>query len=251
VAFEPSLACSIVDGIALWTDAAARARGVLVAFSDRRGGASAPPYASLNLAARVGDDPDAVAENRRRVAAAAGFDVESLALARQVHAADVMFVEAGDVGVVGVADGLVARAPGVTMGILTADCAPVLVAGRKGVAAVHAGWRGLVAGIVQKGVDAVGPVWGAWVGPSIRACCYEVDEDVTDAFAGRGLPVAADGRVDPADAAVAALRAAGVEFVATCDVCTGCDPRFYSYRIEGVTGRQGAFVALREIVDDS
>jgi YfiH family protein len=244
MAFAPALTRSVTDGVSVLTDEGALGRGVLVAFSDRMGGVSAHPYESLNLAARVGDAPEAVAENRRRVAAAARFQLASLALARQVHGTDLMEVEPGAAGVVGQADGLVARAPGVTVGILAADCAPVLLAGGGGVAAVHAGWRGLVAGIVGAGVQAVQPVWAAWIGPSIRACCYEVGAEVTEAFTARGLPVAAPGRVDPADAAAAALRDAGVGAVAESDVCTGCDGRYFSYRKEGVTGRQGAFVAL-------
>lgn len=219
-------------------------RGVVVAFSDRTGGVSSTPYDSLNLAASVGDQRGDVMRNRAIVARAAGFDVRSLALGRQVHGNDLMEVERGRSGIVGVADGLVAREPGPVLGILTADCAPVLVEGQTGVAVLHAGWRGLVAGIVDRGVDAVGGVAAAWVGPSIRSCCYEVGPEVIRAFERRGLPVADDNHVDPAQAALHALERAGATSVAVAEPCTYCDQRYFSYRRDGVTGRQGAFISI-------
>lgn len=226
----------------LLVDPDARSYGVLVAFSDRIGGVSRGAFASLNLSGRVDDDDDAVAENRRRVAAAAGFPPESLVLPRQVHGAHV--VELDVPRAAPECDGLVARTPDVTAGVLTADCAPVIVAGERGVAALHAGWRGLVAGVVEAGVERVGAPRAAWVGPAIRACCYEVGDEVVDAFRARGLPVARAHRVDPADAAAAALRRAGVARVAVADECTSCDARYFSHRREGIGGRQGAFAAI-------
>jgi YfiH family protein len=217
---------------------------VLIAFSERDGGVSAAPYDTLNLALRVGDDPADVTENRRRVAAAAGFEAASLALARQVHGADVLEVDPGSSGVVGTADVLLSRSPGHVVGILTADCAPVAIVGRGGVAIAHAGWRGLVAGVVENALAAVGPAWAAWVGPSIRSCCYEVGPEVVDAFTERGLPVAGPRRVDPGHAATVALSRSGVEHIAVTTHCTSCDEGYFSYRRDGVTGRQGAFVAL-------
>jgi YfiH family protein len=213
-------------------------------FTDRQGGASETPYATLNLAARVGDDVGAVETNRRKVADAAGFDLSTLALAKQVHGADSIEVQPGMVGVVGSADVLVTRVVGVVIGILTADCAPVIVAGPDAVAVAHAGWRGLVAGAVERAVKEVGVVERAWVGPAIRACCYEVGPEVVDAFEQAGLPVEGPDRVDPVLAAVAALRRAGVERVASVAECTSSDPRYFSYRRDGVTGRQGAFATI-------
>ncbi|CAN5615883.1 purine nucleoside phosphorylase YfiH [soil metagenome] len=224
-------------------DPVARATGVLVAFGDRHGGVSRAPYDTLNLAARGGDDPSCVRVNRRRAAHAAGFDARALALARQVHGAEVMEVGAGASGVLGEADGLVARTPGPVLAMLTADCAPVVVAGADGVALLHAGWRGLVAGVVGRGVARVGVPRAAWIGPAIRSCCYEVGREVMDAFERAGLPTLGD-RVDPADAARSALTRAGVERVAVADECTACSARYFSYRRDGVTGRQGAFAAL-------
>jgi polyphenol oxidase len=242
--FVPELETIEVDGVFVRVDTEARKRGLLIAFSDRRGGVSGPPYDHLNLALRVGDDAEPVATNRAIVARAAGFDPQRLALARQVHGAELIEVDADDAGVLGDADGLVARVPGPVLGILTADCAAVILAGRDGVAVVHAGWRGVVAGVVEAGLEAVGPVWGAWIGPSIHSCCYEVGADVTAAWAERGLPVPAPGRVDPGRAAAHILTARGVRAVCVSDECTHCTPGHFSHRRDGVTGRQGAFAAI-------
>src|SRR5688572_30464478 len=113
---------------------------VRVAFSDREGGVSDPPYHSLNLGLSVGDDEGCVWENRIRVGKAAGFDADDVALARQVHGADVVLVEGP--GLVGDADVLVTDRPGRPIGILTADCAPVIIEADDKVGAIHAGWRG-------------------------------------------------------------------------------------------------------------
>lgn len=225
-------------------DPAAHAAGLMVAFTDRDGGVSSAPYDSLNLAARVGDDANRVADNRALVAAAARFDVERLRLARQVHGADVLEVSEADPVVAGEADVLTTTQAGTVIGILTADCTPVIVAGPGRIAIAHAGWRGLVAGAVEAAVDAVGEAMAAWVGPSIHACCYEVGPEVIAAFRSAGLPVAAPDRVDPGRAATFALHRAGVESVASSTDCTSCDRRYFSYRRDGTTGRQGAFVSL-------
>ena len=227
-------------------DETARRAGVLVGFTDRGGGVSKAPYATLNLAARVGDDRAAVDQNRARAAAAVGFEVEALVLARQVHGADVLLAHAGDRGVIGEADVLVSRAPGQVIGILTADCVPVALSGDEVVALTHAGWRGLVGGAIEAAVAAVGDVRSAWVGPSIHSCCYEVGPEVVAAFVERGLPVAAPDRVDPGRAAVAVLRREGIEDIDAATDCTSCDTRYFSYRRDGVTGRQGAFIGLLE-----
>ncbi|MGH2819988.1 MAG: polyphenol oxidase family protein, partial [Actinomycetota bacterium] len=196
-------------GLRFLIDPGARTRGLLVAFSDRQGGAGDPPFDGLNLSVNVGD-PSHAALNREGVAAALGFDVASLVQLRQVHGAEVLEAPPGSAGVRGEGDGLVARAPGVVLGVLAADCVPVLLEGRGGIAALHAGWRGLVAGVLERGVEKIAPVTAAWIGPSIHACCYEVGSDVTEAFARAGLPVAGNRRVDPSDAAHTALMRAGV-----------------------------------------
>jgi purine-nucleoside/S-methyl-5'-thioadenosine phosphorylase / adenosine deaminase len=242
----PSLDRVTVDGVELLIDPAACERGWLVGFSSRRGGVSEPPFDTLNLAASGGDLPAAVSENRRRVGVALGLPPGHLALARQVHGTAVLEVAPGQSGVLGEADVLVVRDHGPVAGILTADCAPVVVVGQEGAAIAHAGWKGLLAGAIEAAVATVAPIVAAWVGPCIHACCYEVGPEVIAAFRGAGLPVAAPSRVDPAQASAFVLRRAGVDSVAVSDVCTFCNRDYFSYRRDGVTGRQGAFVALVE-----
>ena len=221
-------------GDVLWlSDEDARHAGLLVGFTARLGGVSEAPFDTLNLAIRVGDERADVVENRRRAADAVGFDPDRLTLAMQVHAADVIDAAPGDSGVLGEADGLFAAGPGPVLAILAADCAAVALWGTDGIAIVHAGWRGLVAGVVAKGVERVGSVHAAWVGPSIHACCYEVGPEVVDGFRESGLPVADESHVDPGRAACVALRRAGVERMTMSDVCTSCDERFFSYRRDG------------------
>jgi YfiH family protein len=245
MSFRPAVTALDADRIRLLTDVGASECGVSVFFTDRHGGVSTAPFDSLNLALRVGDDVSRVEENRRRVAGAGGFEVDRLSLARQVHGADVIEVRDGDAGVVGEADVLFTRSRTMTLGVLTADCTPVVLWGEGVVGLVHAGWRGLVAGAVETGVAILGKVNAAWVGPSIHSCCYEVGPEVIDSFTQRALPVADDAHVDPGRAAVVALRRTGVEAIFVSDTCTSCDQRYFSYRRDGVTGRQGAFVALR------
>ncbi|MBA3629438.1 MAG: laccase domain-containing protein [Actinobacteria bacterium] len=240
---SPSLEPVSFGALRVWTDPAALEAGVLVAFSERHGGVSEAPFHSLNLGARAGDSPEAVVENRRRVAEAVGFDASRLALTRQVHGVELMRATSGAGGILGEADGLVTDRKGVVLGILSADCAAVALLGAGGVALVHAGWRGLAGGIVERGVRAVEPVLAAWVGPAIGACCYEVGDEVVEAWNRRGLPVADSSHVDPRRAAVAELRTAGVTAVAALDECTACGGGFFSYRRDGVTGRHGAFIS--------
>jgi YfiH family protein len=240
----PSLTRRRVGSVEVLTDPAAAELGCLVAFTDRAGGASARPYDSLNMSGRVGDDAASVGANRKAIGEALSFDPNRLVLAHQVHGADVVEVSPCDAGVMGAGDVLVVRTPGPVAAILTADCAPVAVAGSDGIAIAHAGWRGLVGGAIQRAVEAVGEPVAAWVGPCIHACCYSVGTDVIEEFHGGGLPVEAADRVDPARAAETILRRAGVERVTVASECTSCDPRYFSYRRDGITGRQAGIVAL-------
>ena len=233
----------IVGGLRVLIDTAAERDGLVVAFSDRSGGISRAPYDSLNLGARVGDDFASVSENRRRLGAALGFAPGDLAVARQIHGADAIEVGAGPFPAsCGDADVLHTRSSGTALAILTADCTPVVVAGEMGVAIAHAGWRGLVAGAIERALEVVGPVSSAWVGPSIRSCCYEVGPEVIEAFSAAGLPVAGPDRVDPGEASVAVLERSGTGSIAFAGVCTHCDERYFSYRRDGVTGRQAGLV---------
>ncbi len=225
-----------------------------VAFSTRIGGVSEPPFDSLNLGLLTDDAPQAVRENRQRLAAALGFGPKQVAFARQVHGSrliehhpsefrgsfDTASVQKEPRNELPEADGHILREPGPAALVFTADCLPVAVAGPKGMAMLHAGWRGLAGGILAAGVDAV-EATSAAIGPGIGPCCYEVGEEVLDAFSGLGEGVA-DGRMlDLPEVARRLLAAAGVERVESAGLCTSCEAElFFSHRRdEGRTGRQG------------
>jgi polyphenol oxidase len=214
-----------------------------VAFSTRRGGVSEGSFASLNLGLLTDDLPANVAENRRRLCAAVGVDSERLAMNRQVHAAQVNRAEAGERGKPG--DGLWTDEPGVPMLKVTADCLPIVLArtnGSPGLALLHAGRLGLLEGIVEAGVAALGGRLAAVVGPGIGPCCYEIGDEIADEYRARFGAKALNGRnLDLWTLSERVLRDAGVESVERLDLCTACDPeQFFSHRRDaGVTGRQG------------
>jgi hypothetical protein len=215
-----------------------------VVFSTRVGGVSEEAFASLNLGMLTGDEPALVEENRSRLCAEVGVDPVRLALNRQVHRAGVRRARAGERGEPG--DALWTDKPGVPMLKLTADCVPIAIARTNGdgpaLALVHAGWRGLLAGVVANAVAAVGGRAAAVVGPGIGPCCYEVGEEVAAAFRDRfGASVLRGRHVDLPAAAERALRATGVESVEHVDLCTSCRADlFFSHRRDGGrTGRQG------------
>ncbi len=227
-----------------------------VAFTTRVGGVSDGPYASLNLGILTDDDPAKVVENRRRVAAEAGTDPERATMAWQQHGAEV--TKARPRGIVApgtvydACDGLWSDEPGQAMLLLSADCAPVAIArangSEPGLAVLHVGWRGLLAGIVEAGARALGegPL-AASVGPAIGPCCYEIGPDVAEPFREAfGADVVRDGKLDLWAAIERSLRAAGCESVERTDLCTACHPElFFSHRREqGITGRQGVIAYL-------
>jgi YfiH family protein len=219
------------------------AEGCQVAFTTRIGGVSEGPYASLNLGRKSGDDPERADENRRIACDAIGADVEKLALNFQVHSARVLRAAPALRGEH--ADGLWTDEPGLPILAMSADCLPIVLAriGKPGVAVLHAGWRGLLAGIAAAGTAALGgDGLVAAVGPAIGPCCYEVGEEVAAPFRERfGDDVVQESRLDLWTSAERALRAAGVERVDRFDRCTACEPEsFFSHRRDaGITGRQG------------
>jgi YfiH family protein len=229
--------------VPLLVDADAGSLGVRIAFSCRAGGVSSGPFESLNLSSMVGDDPLNVETNRGRLEAAGGFEAGSLALLRQVHGCSVLEARRGERGELGEGDALVTRGPGVTVGVLSADCVPVLLLGDRGAAAVHAGRKGLVAGVIEETAERLGAVTAAWIGPAIDSCCYEVGPEVVDAFLSRDLPVADSRHVSPPRAALAILEGLGVPRLERAEICTSCDESFFSYRRDGVTGRQAGVLA--------
>jgi polyphenol oxidase len=203
----------------------------------------------------VGRGPEASRRGERgAILSAVEPGAPPVAWARQVHSADVLPAVAGECGA---GDALWTGERGLALSIATADCVPVLLAGPEGLAAVHAGWRGLAAGILPEAVETVAGAlgaeparWSAWIGPAIGPCCYEVGEDVAAEVARASAPeVVVPGRaerphLDLAAAAHAQLRAAGVGAVARVAACTRCDQEtLWSYRREGKgAGRNLAFI---------
>ena len=228
-----------------------------VAFSTSAGGTSEGPFASLNLGILTEDDPARVVQNRSVLCDAVGADPDGATMAWQRHGANVTRADARGIVMPGTVydhcDGLWSDEPGRAMLLLTADCLPIALARehaeRPALAILHAGWRGLLAGIVANGVRALGRArLAAVIGPGIGPCCYEVGDEVAAPFREAfGDDVVRDDRLDLWTAAERALRAAGVERVDRTDICTSCHPdRFFSHRRDhGRTGRQGviAYVA--------
>ncbi len=251
-----------VDGVR-WLEA--ELDGARAAFLTRLGGVSEPPFDRLNLGVLTEDLLIAVIENRNRLAAALGFDPVQIPIGMQVHGADLAhhsgpqqpspFALPG--GPLPEVDGHVVSRSGLAPLVFTADCLPVALAGPGGVAMLHCGWRGLAAGIVAVGAEAVGATSAA-IGPGIGGCCYEVGEEVLAAFAGlgdgilgvngpegrAGADVSARRRLDLPAVARRLLAEAGVERVEFAGLCTACEPGlFFSHRRdEGRTGRQGGLV---------
>jgi YfiH family protein len=224
--------------------------GARAAFSTRVGGTSSGAFESLNLGLYTDDAPAAVRSNRSRLTGALGRDPDGVLFGFQVHAAGVISRErapkpnpftAG--GRPDEADGQVTRNPALTPLVQVADCLPIALAGGDGVAMIHCGWRGLAAGIVERGVEEVGATAAA-IGPGIGRCCYEVGDEVLAAFAGLGDGIA-DGRMlDLPEVARRLLATAAVDAVESAGVCTSCEPElFFSHRRDaGRTGRQAGLV---------
>jgi len=225
-----------------------------LAVTDRAGGVSTGPYASLNLATHVGDDPAAVRRNRALLADAVGVGPDRLLFAEQVHGSDVLEVTAPWPGEPPRADALVTREPGLALGVLVADCTPVLLAdpaaGVVGVA--HAGRRGLVSGVAVRLVEAMRDLGAtsvtAWVGPSICPRCYEVPADLrAEVAAGAPAAYAVDVAGRPALDVGAGVAEQLRPLCARVDWRHGCsraDADLYSYRGEQVTGRYAGLAWL-------
>jgi polyphenol oxidase len=241
-----------------------RAGGVTAAFPAREGGVSAPPFNTLNLGLSVDDDPEHVLENRRRLCAALGLPLERLVVPGQVHGTTLAWVGETDAGrgasdsatVIREHDGLVTAAPGLGLAISYADCVPVVIAagGEAGpaFATVHAGWRGMMAGIIGLAAAELsrhGPLVAAAVGPSIGPCCFAVDADLRRRFGARFPGSAGAATVDLWSCARQQLEAGGVPpaRVAVAGLCTSSDARFFSHRRDrGETGRHLAIAWLQE-----
>lgn len=232
----------------------AAAPRVRACSTTRLGGVSSGPWRGLNLAAHVGDDAAAVAENRSRLVARLGLPHAPEWL-DQVHGVQVRMPQTTSA----CADACFEDRPGRVCAVLTADCLPVLLCNVAGdrVAAAHAGWRGLLSGVLERTVDAFeqpGAQLIAWLGPAIGPAAFEVGDEVRADFVAE----------DPASAGcfvehrpghwladlygLARLRLArhGVLQVSGGGLCTFSDPaRFFSYRRDGVTGRMASLIWLQ------
>jgi len=239
------------------------AAGVAAAFPARGGGTSPAPYDTLDLGLTTADAKRHVIENRRRWCAAIGVAPERLVVPGQVHGTDLAWVGSAEAGrgvlaqedVIAGHDGLLTAQPGLGLAVSYADCVPVVIvaAGEEGplLAAVHAGWRGMLAGIVGQAAAELagrGRLAAAAVGPSIGPCCFTVDDALKARFAAR-FPAAVRGStVDLWACARAELESAGLPAaaIAVAGLCTAGDRRFYSHRRDaGTTGRHLA-VAWRQ-----
>lgn len=232
----------------------------------RGGGLSAAPYDSFNLGDHVGDAAQAVARNRQLLAALMPSEPVWL---QQVHGTVV--ADADNAGCLVQADASVARHPGSVCAVMTADCLPVLLCDEDGtvVAAAHAGWKGLAAGVIEATVRAMGVEphkLMAWLGPAIGQRAFEVGAEVRAAFTAQDAQAAdafthcpspaggrgggGEGEKYHADIYLLArqrLHALGVGRVHGGEHCTYSDPsRFFSYRRDGVTGRMGTFIWLQQ-----
>lgn len=258
-------------------------RGLVAhAFSTRLGGESEGPFQSLNLGLHVGDRPEAVLENRRRLLSLLGAGLEDLVAASQVHGDRVTPVGRAEAGrgavrfsdAIARTDALIAKDPGVALSVYVADCVPAILFDpvRKVVGAVHAGWRGAAAGVVAGCVRAMGRFFGTnpedliiCFGPAIGPCCYEVGPEVEEAVR-RGLgPEASRAVLKGNDSAGSkesssslvrldlwevngiAARQSGVKpaNIHACRLCTACEEElFFSYRRDGKTTGRMAAVAV-------
>ena len=228
--------------------------GARAAFSTRLSGSSEGAFASLNLGLLTDDDAARVHSNRAALTGALGLDRAGIVSGKQVHGAEIerreernersawLFGAEGDPALV---DGWATSAEGLAPLVFVADCLPVALSGPGGVAMVHCGWRGIAAGIAERGVREVGATAAA-IGPGIGQCCFEVGEEVLAEFSRLGDDIA-DGRMlDLGLVCERLLREAGVDEVERAGLCTSCEPAlFFSHRRDGgVTGRQAGMVWL-------
>jgi hypothetical protein len=239
--------------------------GIVHAFATRQGGVSEGSFASLNFGLKGGDPPARVAENLDRLAGTLGLDAGRCYRARQVHGRTLREVrrEESPASLAGAeADGLFTCDAGCAVGVLTADCVPVLLADpvRRRVAAVHAGWRGIVGGVLEAAVaelaarGAVPAELVAAAGPAIGPCCYEVGPEVAAAFSARFPEAVSPGprgrpHLDLAVAVRAILVGLGLvpARIERPALCTRCRADLcYSYRRDGdATGHHLSLIGIR------
>lgn len=223
--------------------------GAQALFTTRRGGYSQGPYARLNLGRWTDDDPEAVERNRASIEALVGVP---LTYTRQVHGSRVLKIGAPPAGTPVEADGQATATAGMAPTALVADCLPIAVAADGAVAMLHAGWRGLAAGVLEEGVRVLrelGPRGQlvAAIGPGAGPCCYQVGPEVHAAFADSSPRARHGSNLDLKAIARSQLEQAGVTTVRDVGLCTICSPPelFFSHRRDrGITGRQAGIAWL-------
>lgn len=229
-----------------------------VAFTDRRGGVSAPPYDALNLGTATADDPGSVARNYDLVAEALALDPGSLALMHQVHGSHVEVVDAAtSLADLPEADALVTVRPRLALTVRVADCVPVLLGDDAAgvVACAHAGRNGLASGVVPQAVRTMRGLGAdrvrAWVGPYVCGACYEVPQGLQEEVAAvvpesRTTTTWGTPGLDIGAGVRAQLSAEGCEVAATPARCTREDPLLYSHRRDGARSGRAAGVVWLE-----
>jgi hypothetical protein len=222
--------------------------GIDAVFTTRRGGVSEPPFDALNVSTTVGDGLHRVLANRDLAGRPIGRG-PWWSTVKQVHGADVVVAypsARGPAGRTREADGQWTEDEEATLAVLSADCVLVLAAGPTRLGVAHAGWRGIVAGIVENIVRYT-EADRVFLGPAIGPCCFEVGAEVTSEYAARYPGAVTDERhVDLWTAAADAARAAGTREVHAARLCTSChvDLFFSHRRDDGFTGRQALIARL-------
>ncbi len=257
------------NGLGFYQASHLDASGRLIhAFTTRQGGVSPPPFHTLNLSISTGDKSAYVRKNRKILAGTFGLDPSTLLTVNQVHEADVLIVEGSASEDLSEAswDAIVTQRPGIAIGVLTADCVPILMFDPENVAvaAVHAGWKGTASDLLGKTIGTMVNRFRTrperlrvGIGPSIGPCCYEVDDRVKSTFSCHNDSWPKWARAVSHDRWMLNLSRVNVDLLLESgirpenmvrfDICTHCHPHlFYSHRRDGRrTGRQMAFIMLK------
>ena len=274
--YAPALDTVSIDGVTVLTDTTLRSQdGILVAFSQRVGGRSRPPYTTLNLASHVGDEPASVDDNRSTLLESLGIERmrARLTMAEQVHGLRIREVAGALVGMGAFArcgespqlpetDAVMTAETDTPLLLCFADCVPVVLVATgpvRAVAVVHAGWRGALGRLPGSAAERLAHRAGcepadllAYIGPRIGPCHYPVDDELHDRFVSQfgntaaTIALARD-RVDLGAVVSQTLCEVGLASanVLITDICTAeSTDEYYSYRAEGVTGRHGALAAV-------
>ncbi|MCK5880561.1 MAG: peptidoglycan editing factor PgeF [Sinobacterium sp.] len=235
---------------------------VLAGVTDRLGGSSVGEFSSFNLALHVEDNAEHVALNRQYFAQHIHAAIEDFQWLNQVHGSHVFVADKTTTGFIPKADAVISRTPGVVCSVLTADCLPVLISNKAGteVAAIHAGWRSLAAGIIEKTIDAMESSIDdlvVWFGPAIGPNQFEVGNDVKEAFAEhssgkeslKAFTAIAEKEwkylVDIYQLAEVRLANIGVASTHKPDYCTVEQSQWFSYRRDNKTGRMASFIMIK------